>query len=244
MFDTDGRLKLFNSALPRSGACRQHARREPAHRRIIASCRVLYDDPGTWSAISHRRHRISEDARADRRPDAAAGRQRHRLRGVAAARRGDAAHLRRRHRLASATSGRCSSATRRWWRPTGSRTSSSATSPTSSARRSPTSSASASCCRTRDGRRAHRQAARIPERHRRFVAHAAGHHQRHPRPRHHRCRGLELEARTGQGGAASSTRRCSACATGQPRPPRISTSASPRMRGVHRRRSPGSPGAL
>ena len=78
-------------------------------------------------------------------------------------------------------------------------------------------------------RRPQRQAARVPERHLGLVAHAAGHHQRHPRSRHHRCRRAGAEAGAGQGRRPGRHRRCSACATAPPAHASISTFASPTM---------------
>ena len=148
---------------PTSGGCRRRELRRRAayrrdHRDLPAIGRRRADvgrDPRA-RVDRHRRRRAQALGRMERR-DGSVDRLRHRRRcptGRPCSTFVDVTDRRR-------SSARWSSATRRWKRPTGSRTTSSSTSPTSCARRSPTSSASPSSCRAETRRPAQRQAARI-----------------------------------------------------------------------------------
>ena len=122
VFATDGRLKLSNSAFAADlEAAAAHARAKSPHIDEHHPCvaDALYDRQATWARISRAVTGVLRRAQAGRGPDDAARSERHRLRRHAAARRRNADHLRRRHRRPSATSGRWSSATRRWSPPTG-----------------------------------------------------------------------------------------------------------------------------
>jgi len=98
VFATDGRLKLFNSAVLQIWRLPRSTLKEGPHiDKIIALCSSLYDDMATWArvsravtGISDRRHPVGGQMLP--RPE------RHRLCRVPAARWRHAHHVRRRHR--------------------------------------------------------------------------------------------------------------------------------------------------
>jgi signal transduction histidine kinase len=62
VFDTDGRLKLWNSAFAQIWKLSPAALAKNPHvEEVISLTRVLYDDPGTWSALRHAVTSFSEE---------------------------------------------------------------------------------------------------------------------------------------------------------------------------------------
>ena len=200
VFATDGRLKLYNSAFAQIWRLSRSTLGEGPHiDKIIAQCSGLYEDMATWARISRAVTGIS-----DRRQPVAGQMTRPDqcvidFCRLAAARRRHPHHLRRRDgrqalRADAARAQRGAGGGRPLEEPVHQPRVLRAENAADQHHR-----LQRAALQPAHGR-AQRQAARIPERHLGVVAGSLGHHQRYPRPCHHRRRRAGAEAGPGQGG--------------------------------------------